>query len=55
MAVTRIQEGGLGTDSFNLPITLNGTDLITQAKENNFDIQILNNKLKQQQLNLMVQ
>jgi len=26
MAVTRIQEGGLGTDSFNLPITLNGTD-----------------------------
>ena len=26
MAVTRIEEGGLGTDSFNLPITLNGTD-----------------------------
>ena len=26
MAVTRIEEGGLGTDSFNLPVTLNGTD-----------------------------
>jgi len=26
MAVTKIEEGGLGTDSFNLPITLNGTD-----------------------------
>jgi len=26
MAVTRIEEGGLGTDSFNLPITLNGTN-----------------------------
>ena len=26
MAVTKIKEGGLGTDSFNLPITLNGTD-----------------------------
>ena len=26
MAVTRIEEGGLGTDSFNLPVTLNGSD-----------------------------
>ena len=26
MAVTRIKAGGLGTDSFNLPVTLNGTD-----------------------------
>ena len=26
MARTKISEGGLGTDSFNLPITLNGTD-----------------------------
>ena len=26
MAVTRITEGGLGADSFNLPVTLNGTD-----------------------------
>ena len=26
MTVTRIKAGGLGTDSFNLPVTLNGTD-----------------------------
>ena len=26
MAVTKIKEAGLGTDSFNLPVTLNGTD-----------------------------